>query len=170
MGSNSAMCTHTYNKSKTVFRTFLRWIWLIDMGKGNFGHQRSRGLKIWRGKITIKNAVLMLEPCKLVTKDLLGWFRDVLKDFKNIWFFQVIVHQNVVFRSNQKWKYQNISTPDMIETRFFLNWLFFSKQFDENVFLCFGGHLLRRYFDFSIFGVIGRRHFGRQWPEKIKKI
>ena len=81
--------------------------------------KRGWGLKIWWGQNAIKNEVLMLEPCKLVTKDLLGWFRDVLKDFKNILFFQVIVHQNVVFRSNQKWKYQNISTPDMIETRFF---------------------------------------------------
>ena len=29
----------------------------------------------------------MLEPCKLVTKDLLGWFRVGLKDFKFLFYF-----------------------------------------------------------------------------------
>ena len=117
-----------------------------------FFHKGAGDLRSGGRKIAIKNAVLMLEPCKLVTKDLLGWFRGTLKDFKFFWFFQVIAPQNVVFRSHQKWKNLNISAPwhdrDKI---FFLNWLFFSQQFDKNVFLCFGGHLPLRYFDFSFF-------------------
>ena len=46
------------------------------LGKKGAGNLRSG-----ERKIAIKTTVLMLEPCKLVTKELLGWFRDTLKDF-----------------------------------------------------------------------------------------
>ena len=109
----------------------------------------------------------MLEPCKLVTKDLLGWFRDTLKDFQKFWFFRVIFCQNFGLRAHRKWKNQNISLKD---DRRFIWKLFYQIAGKKITSLkkksCLYHVRERRYFYFSIFPLIGRKHFGGGLPEK----
>ena len=72
--------------------------------------------------------------------------------------------------SSDQWKNRKIkisSLSNMIETRlFFSNWLFFSQQFDKNVFLWIGGRLPNEIFWFFYFWCAQTQKFWQKMTQK----